>query len=489
MQPLTKLFDACSSPITSDFDLSNITISHIAYDSREVKAGTLFVALKGTKSNGADYIDAAISVGAVALLIDHETALPTSAMSVPVIRAAKPRQALAQMAAAFYEMQPECIAAVTGTDGKTSTVHFLRQIWEHLGCKAASIGTLGFIGEKGSMLSDGSHTTPDPVAMHAKLMDLKQKGYEHVAMEASSHGLDQHRLDGLQLYAAAFTNLTREHLDYHGDMENYFQAKARLFAELLPPHATAVINIEDKMASRLLEIAKQKHLEVIEYGEEAKDLRIIDIQALLDGQQASLQIHGKTHTLHTPLVGNFQIYNMLAAMGLAMANGHHVQQVLDVLPKLKPVPGRLERVATHKNGAHIYIDYAHTPSALEKALDAMRPHTEKRLIVVFGAGGDRDKTKRPAMGGVAACMADIVIVTDDNPRTEDAAIIRKEILANCKGAKEVGDRKLAIDKAISMLEPGDSLLIAGKGHETYQIIGETKHPFNDAEVIREVLTL
>ena len=294
-------------------------------------------------------------------------------------------------------------------------------------------------------------------------------------------------MDGLELFAAAFTNLTREHLDYHHDMEHYFQAKARLFSELLPAHSTIVINAEDPYSQRLVDLAKQHQLQVMEYGEEAKDLRIIEIEPLADGQRAELAVGGKQQELRTPLVGNFQIYNMLAAMGIAMANGAAAGDVLAILPKLEPVPGRLQRVALHKTGAGVYIDYAHTPGALEKALEALRHHTSGRLIVVFGAGGDRDKTKRPKMGEAAAHLADMAIVTDDNPRTENPDIIRKEILAACPDAKEIGDRRQAIDKAISMLQPGDNLLVAGKGHETVQIVGDQQHPFDDAEVIREVL--
>lgn len=488
MPQLTNLLARASQAVTSDFDLTTIDVNSIAYDSRDVKPGSLFIAMQGSNASGADFIDDAVARGAVALIIAPDMALPSSAMQVPVLRTENPRAMLAHLAAALHPSQPESIAGITGTDGKTSTVHFLRQIWQHLGYNAASIGTLGFLGNDNRIIIDGTHTTPDPIALHKALEQLTEEGYQHAAIEISSHGLDQRRCDGLALYAAAYTNLSREHLDYHHDMENYFLAKARLFSELLPPHATAVINIEDNYAGRLIDIAVQRHLQVIEYGEEAKHLRILKIEPLAHGQQAELVIHGKPVSLHTPLVGNFQIYNMLAAMGLALANGQEAEKILDILPKLEPVPGRLQRVAQHANGAGIYIDYAHTPSALEKALEALKPHTQGRLLVVFGAGGDRDKTKRPKMGGVAACLSDIAIVTDDNPRTEAPETIRAQIMAACPEAKNIGDRKQAIDKAISMLEPGDNLLVAGKGHETEQIYGDKRLPFDDAAVIREVLT-
>ena len=486
---VANLFASYLGTYHSDFSLDEVEADAVHYDSRHIKPGSIFVAVAGSKANGADFIDAAVEAGAVALVVAEDVELPASAMSVSVIRVDAPRRALSHLAAAFNPTQPESIAAVTGTDGKTSTVHFLRQIWEQLGHKAASIGTLGFIGEGGTKLVEGSHTTPDPIGLHAHLESLTDQGYSHVAVEASSHGLDQHRLDGLGLFAAAFTNLTREHLDYHHDMEHYFQAKARLFSELLPAHGTAVLNVEDPYSERLSAMAKEQQLKVVEYGEEAKDLRIIETQPLADGQRAELVIYGKQVDLHTPLVGSFQIYNMLAAMGIAMANGADAADVLAILPKLEPVPGRLERVALHKTGAGVYIDYAHTPGALEKALEALRHHTSGRLIVVFGAGGDRDKTKRPKMGEAAAHLADLAIVTDDNPRTENPDIIRKEILAACPEAKEIGDRKQAIDKAISMLQAGDNLLVAGKGHETVQIIGDQQHPFDDAAVIKEVIAV
>lgn len=487
MQPLIKLLEACPFDATSDFDLSRITISSLAYDSRQVTAGSLFIAIQGGQSNGADYIDDAVANGAAALIIAPDVALPSSAMRVPVIRAQNPRHALAKLAAAFYPRQPETIAAITGTDGKTSTAHFLRQIWQALGYQAASVGTLGFLGKDDVKLTEGTHTTPDPIKLHQQLQQLATQGYTHIAIEASSHGLDQHRLDGLRLCAAAYTNLSREHLDYHGDMEHYFQAKSRLFAELLPAHSTAVINVEDMYASQLIAIARAQHLEVVEYGEEAKLLRVLSITPRPDGQAVELLIHGKPHHLHIPLVGNFQIYNMLAAMGLAMAGGYSAEDILPILPTLNAVPGRLQRVAQTANGAGIYIDYAHTPAALEKALQALRPHTPGRLLVVFGAGGDRDKTKRPKMGAAAAGLSDAAIITDDNPRHEDPASIRQAILAACPDAEEIADRRQAITHAINMLTPGDNLLVAGKGHETMQIIGDEHVPFNDAEVILGVV--
>jgi len=452
-------------------------ICGLTSDSRDVKPGYLFAALGGAHQHGRRYLGDALSRGAAAILTDE--APLEQPVAVPVIADRNPRRRLARMAARFYAPQPSTIAAVTGTNGKTSVAVFTRQIWAAQGLKAASIGTIGLVAP--GMSRPGALTTPDPVKLHEILHGLMRAGVEHVALEASSHGLDQFRLDGVTLAAAAFTNLTRDHLDYHGDMAHYFAAKRRLFAELLPASSVAVINIDDKAGRTLVDVAKARGQRVITFGTAPDaDLKLKAATPTARGLAIEIVASGAApRQLELPLLGAFQAMNALAAVGLAIATGTKLDAALDVLPRLEGVPGRMELAATHATGAPLIVDYAHTPDALETALTALRPHTAKRLIVVFGCGGDRDAGKRPQMGAIAARLADIAIVTDDNPRSEDPAAIRRTILAACPGGREIGDRRAAIRAAAKLLQAGDVLLIAGKGHESGQIVGARTLPFDD----------
>lgn len=465
----------------------------ITADSRKVEPGYLFVALDGVKNQGNQYIKEAQARGAIAIV----TNLPVS-LSIPVITVKDPRSLLSQLAAKFYSPQPPLIVAVTGTNGKTSTVDFTRQLWTALGLQAASIGTLGIISP--TYQKTGSHTTPPAEDLHYHLMQLAQQKIQAVALEASSHGLDQLRLDHVELAAAGFTNLTIDHLDYHQSMENYRQAKFRLFTQLLAPGRVAVINADTPEYTSLQEICKQRQLKLIDYGRQAQYLKIIDITPTAAGQWVTLDIlnHQRTNQdstkggkqkFLTSIAGEFQIYNILCAVGLVLAKYPHLHKILQCIPLLKPVHGRLEAVGKNPYDAPVFVDYAHTPDALKRVLETLRPITKKRLLVVFGCGGDRDKTKRPLMGKIAHDLADKVIVTDDNPRTENALEIRKQILAACPHALEIPDRAQAIQQAIQQLQSGDVLLIAGKGHETGQIIGKEILPFDDCDIARKYLTL
>lgn len=450
-------------------------------DSRRVAHGFLFAALDGVKVDGKRFIPDALSKGAVAVLAGPGVSLPGDAKATLIIDP-EPRRALAKMAARFYVAQPATIAAVTGTNGKTSTVTFLRQIWANLGHAAASLGTLGLVGP--GHAGGESLTTPDPVALHALLAGAAREGITHLAMEASSHGLDQYRLDGVALKAGAFTNLTRDHLDYHGDMERYFAAKSRLFAELLPEGAVAVLNADIPEFEALRKLAHAKRQHVIDFGKNATALKLVGCEPLHDGLRVSLEVLGQSRHLLLPVAGGFQAMNALCALGLAVATGAAVDSALAAMEKLTPVPGRMQLAATLDGRAAIYVDYAHTPDALETALVNLRPHAQGRLWVVFGCGGDRDPGKRPMMGRIASDFADRVIVTDDNPRSEDGSLIRNAILSACPKALEISDRRQAIKAAVSELEEGDVLLIAGKGHEDYQIVGEQKLHFSDVEEAR-----
>ncbi|HUJ99343.1 MAG TPA: UDP-N-acetylmuramoyl-L-alanyl-D-glutamate--2,6-diaminopimelate ligase [Stellaceae bacterium] len=462
-------------------------IRGLTADSRTVKPGFLFAALAGSKLDGRRFVDDAIARGAVAVLTDDPAPLSTLAQQRPpvhVIFDPNPRRRLARIAARFYAPQPETMVAVTGTNGKTSVTVFTRQIWHHLGFRAASFGTIGIVGP--DFAQPGSLTTPDPVSLHRELNVLARSGIDHVAIEASSHGLDQCRLDGLELGAAAFTNLTRDHLDYHRDMEAYFAAKARLFTELLPPDGTAVLNADSSEAARLGQLCRQRGQTVLTFGTAiGADLRLVAARPLDTGQELRLEVFGERRDLVLPLVGAFQASNALAALGLAIATGAPVERALDALPTLKGAPGRLQHVATHRNGAPVIVDYAHTPDALATVLGTLRAHCRGRLVVVFGCGGDRDPGKRSDMGAIAQRLADRVIVTDDNPRSEDPAAIRRAILARCPEAEEIGDRAHAISRGLALLEAGDLLLIAGKGHESGQIVAGITHPFDDAVIARE----
>jgi UDP-N-acetylmuramoyl-L-alanyl-D-glutamate--2,6-diaminopimelate ligase len=390
------------------------------------------------------------------------------------------------LAARFYGRQPRTIAAVTGTNGKTSVAHFTREIWAATGHAAASLGTLGLVSPQGRR--PGALTTPDPVGLHRDLAGLAASGIEHVALEASSHGLAQHRLDGVRIAAAAFTNLTRDHLDYHVDMEAYRAAKERLFSELLPAGEAAVLNADSPEFARLTALCRGRGHRIIGYGHRAgSDLRLLQREPGSFGQRLAIAAFGSTHRLELPLVGAFQAMNALAALGLALATGTPPEAVFAAVPGLPGVPGRLQLVGQAAAGAPVFVDYAHTPDALAAVLTALRPHAAGRLLVVFGAGGDRDRGKRPQMGRTAAALADRVYVTDDNPRSEDPAAIRRAILAAAPDAVEIGDRGAAIAAAIGELRPGDVLVIAGKGHESGQIVRDAVLPFDDALVAREVL--
>jgi len=456
-------------------------------DSRAVRPGFLFAALPGTRVDGRAFIAEAVANGAHYVLAPDGTALPAEARDagVRLIADANVRRRFALMAADFYGRQPETIAAVTGTAGKTSVAAFARQIWRALGLEAASIGTLGITAPDGDRY--GRLTTPDPVALHADLADLAAAGVTHLAMEASSHGLHQYRLDGVRIGAAGFTNLSRDHLDYHPTMADYLAAKTRLFTEVLRPDGTAVVNVDSAEGREVAERARAAGRRVASYGETGEHLRLTRVEPHADGLDVAFALDGAPHRATLALVGPFQALNVLCALGLVLAGGADRDAALAALPGLAGVRGRLEKVAATAEGAPIFVDYAHKPGALETVLTALRPHARGRLAVVFGCGGDRDKGKRPEMGTVAARLADRVVVTDDNPRTEDPAAIRAEILAACPGAIEIGDRMEAIQAAVGELAADDVLVIAGKGHETGQIVGDTVRPFDDAAQAREAV--
>lgn len=459
-------------------------VTGLCADSRETRPGYLFAALPGNSLHGAEFVPQALRMGAVAVLSDAEgAAMAAEALAarpdVALVIAPDPRLALARAAAAWFGRQPATITAVTGTNGKTSVASFTRQIWQALGHRAVNFGTVGVEGDHSAPLS---HTTPEPVALHRLLRDLWDAGITHAAMEASSHGLDQRRLDGVRLQAAAFTNFSRDHLDYHGDMDAYFAAKAGLFARVLPEGGTAVINLDDPRGPEMARVARARGIATLGYGTAPEaELRLVAQRFSATGQEMRIAFGEVAHHATLALIGGFQAQNVLAAAGLAIACGDAPKAVLAVLPGLATVRGRMQLVARRANGAAVFVDYAHTPDALQTALAALRPHVMGRLVVVFGAGGDRDRGKRPLMGRAAAAGADVVYVTDDNPRSEAPAAIRAEILAACPEANEVGDRAEAILRGVDALGPGDALLIAGKGHETGQIVGGDVFPFDDAE--------
>ena len=465
---LAALFPGKNLPAT-------VEVSGLTADSRKVAPGFVFAALKGVAADGRKFIPQALEKGAVAI-IGHDLPDVGSAVAIEV---EEPRLALATASAAFYARQPQHVVAVTGTNGKSSTVDFLRQIWESAGITAASMGTLGAIGPNGHI--DLGHTTPDPVAIHETLAKLADEGVTHCAMEASSHGLVQYRLDAVKLAAGAFTNLTQDHLDYHSDMDEYRAAKMRLFSDLLPAGAPAVINADSPERGAFEAGAKARGLKPLSVGWRGDDLKIAELMPKATGQTLFLKWHGEETEVELPLIGEFQALNALTAAGLALSLGASLSDVKKGLSSLKPVKGRLEFVGETSDGAGVFVDYAHTPDGLDTLIRAARPHTAGRLFVIFGCGGDRDRKKRPIMGEVAVKQADVVIVTDDNPRSEDAAEIRKSVLAGAKGALEIGDRGEAIQHAVAQLQAGDTLLIAGKGHETGQIVGDKVFPFSDQD--------
>lgn len=468
------------SQLTNSKSASDPDITGITADSRQVRGGFLFAALPGSKGDGSSYIGDAITHGAGVILAPRGTVLPDDAEDVVLITDENPRRKFAHIAAAYYNRQPETIVAVTGTSGKTSTVSFTQQLWHLNGIKnCASLGTLGTRGP--NIRKYGGLTTPDVQALMAELADLSAGGITHLAMEASSHGLDQYRLDGVNLKAAAFTNLSRDHLDYHPDMDHYFTSKVRLFAELLPQDGIAIIPGDDEWGQKLLPLVDRKTIVL------GRDIRVNKLEAVPHGQVIGLTAFGKSYHVDLPLVGDFQVRNALTALALAVATGAEVDTSVKHLESLRKIEGRLQLVEGHAEGAGVYVDYAHKPGALETILKTLRPHTQGRLICVFGCGGDRDPGKRPMMGHIASELADVVIVTDDNPRSENPADIRRQILAAAPGAIEIGDRRLAIRDAIGMARAGDVVLIAGKGHETGQIIGDKVEPFDDVVEARNAI--
>ncbi len=458
-------------------------ITGLSVDSRQVKQGHLFAALPGSRMHGGEFIQYALRMGAAAILTDREGAeiarAELAASDAALIVAEDPRQALAYTAALWFERQPELMVAVTGTSGKTSVATFTRQIWQALGRVSANLGTMGVLGDFTAPLA---HTTPEPITLHRVLRQMADAGVTHAAMEASSHGLDQGRLEGVRLDAAAFTNFSQDHLDYHADFDEYFAAKAGLFARVLPEDGTAVINIDDPRGREMQEIARNRGQRLVTIGRSpAADLCITSQRFDATGQDLRFTHEGKPHLVRLPLIGGFQAENALAAAGLVIAAGDQPEAVFGTLPGLITVRGRMELAAKRDNGATVFVDYSHKPGALASALQSLRPHVMGRIVVVFGAGGDRDRLKRPLMGEAAAEFADVVIVTDDNPRTEDPVAIRAEVMAGCPEATEVADRAEAILRGVDALQPGDALLIAGKGHETGQIVGTDTYPFDDAE--------
>ena len=460
-------------------------VSGLAVDSRAVKPGELFFAIAGAKTDGARFIDQAIASGAVAVAGDHP---PQGGCRVPFVTTPNPRRALALAAARFYPRQPATIAAVTGTSGKTSVAAFTRQIWQRLGHESASIGTIGLVSSMRTIY--GSLTTPDPIALHRQLDEIAREGVTYLALEASSHGLDQYRLDGVRVTAGGFTNLSRDHMDYHPDVAHYLAAKLRLFRDLIAADGAAVVSADHDCSRQVIDAARARNLRIVAVGRNGngagEGIRLVESDIDRFAQQLTLEHRGKRHAVRLPLVGEFQIENALVSAGLAIGTGDDADHVFEALEQLEGAKGRLERVA-ERNGAPIFVDYAHKPDALAKALQALRPYAKRKLVVVFGAGGDRDAGKRPLMGAIAVENADHVIVTDDNPRSESPEQIRAAILSTAKGASEIGDRSEAIRTAIAALQPGDALLIAGKGHETGQIVGNTTLPFSDHDAVASAL--
>ena len=454
-------------------------VTGFAIDHRKVAPGTIFGAFQGARANGEDFIGDAVAGGAIAVVARPEVAVDGAL----VITDRNPRERFARLAAQFFAPFPDVAVAVTGTNGKTSTVEMTRQLWRMAGHSTASIGTLGVSTADDRVVT--GLTTPDVVTFLANVAGLAREGVTHVAFEASSHGLSQYRTEGLPVAAAAFTNLSRDHLDYHGDMATYFTAKLRLFSEVLDVDGTAVIWADDANSPRVLDLARARGNRALTVGERGETLRLIERVPSLLGQTLVVEAEGKAHRILLPLIGAYQAANALVAAGLVIATGGSVVDTLASLSRLQPVRGRLERAAISRAGAPIYVDYAHTPDALEAAMAALKPHVSGRLILVFGAGGDRDEGKREPMGRVAASLADLVVVTDDNPRNEQPAAIRAMVLRGAPSAREIGDRREAIRFAVAEAGPEDIVLVAGKGHESGQVIGDRVLPFDDVQVVRE----
>jgi UDP-N-acetylmuramoyl-L-alanyl-D-glutamate--2,6-diaminopimelate ligase len=461
-------------------DVPEMEIDSLAIDSRVATPGALFAAFPGSKVDGSAFIAQAIARGAVAVLAPAEAVVDGAAHIV----SADPRAEMAQAAARFFGHRPALRLAVTGTNGKTSTVDMIRQILVYLKQNAASIGTLGVM--HGDSRRDFGLTTPDVLSFHKTLAELAHDGVQALAFEASSHALDQHRIGGCDIAVGGFSNLTQDHLDYHGDMESYFEAKARIL-DLIAPGGAMVINVDDLYGAKLAGRALTRSIRCVRIGKAGSEVKLLRQQILLQGQHLQLGMDGKHYDVVLPLVGAFQADNALLAATMVIAAGFAVQNVLGAVAHLQPVPGRLEHAATTSSGAAIYVDYAHTPDGLRAALEALRPHTQKQLHVVFGCGGDRDRGKRPKMAAIAGALADSVIITDDNPRTEDAAIIRADVQSGFPLAENIGDRRAAIAQAIAKAASGDVVLVAGKGHEQGQTIGTTIIPFDDVQVVQDIV--
>lgn len=469
---------------TNSNGVDDVEIIGITANSREVRPGFLFAALNGVSVDGAKYIPNAVEAGAAAILT-HKNA-DVSGLNIPIIVLDDPREALALASANFYSAQPDTMVAITGTAGKTSIASFVRQIWAACGKASASIGTTGVVSPTRNEY--GSLTTPDPVSLHKLLKELENEGVTHASMEASSHGLDQHRLDGVKLAAGGFINLGRDHMDYHPTVEHYFNSKMRLFKELLPKGAPAIICADDEWSDKCIDVAKEAGLQVLTTGHKGEFLSLKRLEHERFKQIAEIQHENVTHRIEFPLAGDFQMANALVACGLAIATGADASSAIKALEKLNGAPGRLELVGYSKDQAPCYVDYAHKPEALEHVIQSLRPFTSGKVYCVFGCGGDRDPGKREIMGEIASRLADVVVVTDDNPRTENAAEIRKQVMNGAVGALEIGDREKAIFHCVNALEVGDCLVVAGKGHEPGQIVGDTVLPFSDHEVVRRALS-
>ena len=455
------------------------TVTGFAIDHRKIATGTVFGAFQGAAFNGEDFIDDAVASGAIAVVARPEAQV----VGAVHLAADNPRHAFAHMAAKFFSPFPQHIAAVTGTNGKTSTAELTRQLWRMAGHNAASIGTLGIT--TASDQTKTGLTTPDIVTFLSNMSGLAREGVSHAIFEASSHGLAQYRSEGVPVRIAAFTNLSRDHLDYHHNMDDYFDAKMRLFDEVVSDDGTAVIWADDIWSDKAIARAKQRALRLITVGEKGESIRLVSRTPTQLGQTLELAIQGEISKVKLPLIGAYQAANVLVAAGIVLASGGDVEDVLGHVARLQPVRGRLERAVITRSGAPVYVDYAHTPDGLRAAIAALRPHTKGKLITVFGAGGDRDKGKRPEMGAIAVEDSDIAIVADDNPRGEDPALIRDDIMQGAPGAHNIGDRRYAIAFAIEHAEPDDIVLIAGKGHEQGQEIAGRMLPFDDVEVARE----
>ena len=458
-----------------------LAVTHLTADSRTVIPGSVFVALPGTAADGRTFIPQAIAKGAVAIVAAGSAA----AAGVPLITADDPRRLFARMAARFYGAQPDIAVAVTGTSGKTSVATFVREIWTAMGFRAASLGTVGVVSPEGTM--ELEHTTPDAMTLQEIAAKLAAADVGHLAIEASSHGLDQRRLDGLRIAAAGFTNLSHDHLDYHASLEDYFDAKMRLFEELLMRGSAAVINVDTPRGQEAARRARARGLDVWSVGQAGETIRLLSVTRGPSGQHLAVDVRGRHHAIDLPLAGGFQVSNALVAAGLVLATGGDEKIVMHALQSLKGARGRLELAGRSRTGAAVFVDYAHKPDALENALASLRPYARGRLHVVFGCGGDRDRAKRPLMGEIAARLADRVYVTDDNPRSEDPAAIRAAIMAAVPGAIEIGSRAAAIRAAIDALEEGDVLVVAGKGHEEGQKTGHQVLPFNDHEAVKAAI--